>query len=89
MILLTNAKRMATDKEELMVPCIRFFLGGDATVVTLTAAVISVRTNVARTLALHWVVGTICVQRNTDFCTPSGGSIADLNWLFLRQPGWR
>jgi len=71
-----------------MISRIRLFLGGSAAVVTLTAAVVSICADMARGLALHWVVRVICIQGNTGFRALPSGSIVDLNRLCVRGPGW-
>jgi len=67
-----------------MISRIRFLLGGSATVVALATAMVPPRTNMARGLTLHRIVGAICIQESTDFCALSGGGVPNLNWLCVR-----
>jgi hypothetical protein len=62
-----------------MVPRVRFFFSGDATIFTPAAVMAPSRANVARRLALHYIVRVVRVQAKTRFCTLSGSNIVDLN----------
>ena len=61
-------RKIETNEEKFMIPCVQFFLSADTTTVTLTTVVVSLCTNVTCGLTLHWIVGAIGVQKDADFC---------------------
>lgn len=72
-----------------MVPRIGFFFSSGATIFTPAAAMVTPRANVACRLALHGIVGAVCVQENTCFCTLSSSGIVNWNWLCACRPDWK
>ena len=70
-----------TNKEELVISCIRFLFSGGATVVALAAVMVSPGTDMACRLALHWIIRAICIQGHTGFCTLPSCSVVDLDWF--------
>jgi hypothetical protein len=75
-------KLMITCLEQCVEAIILFFLLLSTTNVTLSAIEISFTSNVTAHLALHWIIGRIGVDKNTD---------ADVSlslWVTHKYSGW-